>query len=45
MKHLPEKLISRKVNVYQVLFVAMVSYLAFRILLPLFVNHPDTPPE
>jgi hypothetical protein len=45
LSRLPQKLISRKFNIYQVVLAAMVSYLAFRVISVLFLNKPDTPPE
>jgi hypothetical protein len=42
---LPQKLTSRKFNIYQVALAAILSYLAFRIFLRLFLNDLDTPPE
>ena len=45
LSDLPRKLTSRKFNLYQVVLVAIVSYLAFRLIAILFLNNLDTPPE
>jgi hypothetical protein len=45
LSDLPRKLTSRKFNLYQVVLVAIVSYLAFRLISLLFLNNPDTPSE
>jgi hypothetical protein len=45
LSRLPQKLTSRKFNLYQVVLVAIVSYLAFRLISLLFLNSLDTPPE
>ena len=42
---LPQKLTSRKFNIYHVALAAILSYLAFRLFLSLFLNDLDTPPE
>jgi hypothetical protein len=45
LSRLPQKLTSKKFNLYQVVLVAIISYLAFRLISILFLNHLDTPPE
>ncbi|MCX6924385.1 MAG: hypothetical protein NT154_14400 [Verrucomicrobia bacterium] len=45
LSRLPQKLTSRKFNLYQVVLAAIVSYLAFRIISFLFLNSLDTAPE
>jgi hypothetical protein len=45
LSRLPQKLTSRKFNLYQVVLAAIVSYFAFRLISFLFLNSLDTPPE
>ena len=45
LSSIPKKLLSRKFNLYQVVLVAIVSYLAFRLIAILCLNNLDTPPE
>jgi len=45
LSRLPQKLTSRKFNIYQVVLAAIVSYLAFRFISILFLTSLDTPPE
>ena len=45
LSSIPQKLLARKFNLYQVVLVAIVSYLAFRLISVLFLNNLDTPPE
>jgi len=45
LSRLPQQLTSRKFNLYQVVLVAIVSYLAFRLISLLFPSGTGTPPE
>jgi hypothetical protein len=46
LNRLPHRLVSREFNIYQAVLVALVGYLAFRILMAMGVGTGvDSPPE
>jgi hypothetical protein len=45
LSRLSQKLTSRKLNIYQVVLVAIVSYLVFRVISVLILDNLDMPPE
>jgi hypothetical protein len=44
LKRLPQKLLSRRFNLYQALLTAVVAYLAFQVVIYL-MNNSGAPPE